>query len=101
MKNRLIYSKVCLCLQIRNHILAKWRADVSRWLTEEEAAAKIMSKYRHLVSAAWRFLTTHGYINFGIAPEITEQALKADDTKGSVIIVGAGLAGEPLLSQTI
>ena len=75
-------------------MLAKWRADVSRWLTEEEAATKIMPRFKHLVAAAWQFLTSHGYINFGVAPDIAEKALKADDTNGTVIIVGAGLAGD-------
>ncbi|GMH38451.1 hypothetical protein BSKO_06335 [Bryopsis sp. KO-2023] len=80
-------------IKVRNHVLAKWRADVSQWLTEEEAAVKIMPKFRHLVTAAWRFLTQYGYINFGVAPAITDRGLKADHNKGTVIIVGAGLAG--------
>jgi hypothetical protein len=37
---------VLLCWQVRNHILARWRADVSSFLSEEEAAAKIMPKHR-------------------------------------------------------
>lgn len=77
--------------QVRNHILARWRADVSRWLGEEDAGAKIMPKYQHLVSIAWRFLTTHGFINFGVAPAITRRA--SYEHKETVIVIGAGLAG--------
>jgi hypothetical protein len=52
-------------VQVRNHVLARWRADVMRYLTVEEAAQKILPKYRNLVDIAWRFLHIHGYINFG------------------------------------
>lgn len=70
---------------------------MSQWLTEEDAAAKIMPKFRHLVTAAWKFLTQFGYINFGVAPAITERGLRTEHKKGTVIVVGAGLAGTYLL----
>jgi hypothetical protein len=43
---------------------------VTRWLSEEEAAESVSPRLRAYVAAAWRFLTTSGYINFGVAPAI-------------------------------
>lgn len=43
---------------------------------------------------AWRFLNSHGYINFGVAPELIQRSLAAPTSNGHVIVVGAGLAGE-------
>jgi hypothetical protein len=34
-----------------------------------------------------------GYINFGVAPAISERIFKAQPDKGTIIVVGAGLAG--------
>lgn len=42
---------------------------------------------------AWTFLNNAGYINFGVAPEIAATALGMSQKKGSVIIIGAGMAG--------
>ncbi|KAL5982229.1 Lysine-specific histone demethylase 1 1 [Asimina triloba] len=81
---------------VRNHILARWRSNVSVWLTKEHALESIRSEHRNLVSAAYSFLLEHGYINFGLAPAIKEVILKppSDSTeRANVIIVGAGLAG--------
>ncbi|WIA32039.1 hypothetical protein OEZ86_002891 [Tetradesmus obliquus] len=77
--------------QVRNHILARWRADVSAFLSEEEAAAKILPKHRHLVSAAWRFLDLHGHINWGVAPAV--MARPSSQRQETVVVIGAGLAG--------
>ena len=80
------------CVQVRNHILTRWRADVTRFLHEEDAGAKVQPKYQHLVSLAWRFLYTHGYINFGVAPAITQHP--TPEQQVTVVVIGAGLAGE-------
>lgn len=47
-------------------------------------------------TAAWRFLDAYGYINFGVAPALAPSSLtvKGSDSQGTVIIIGAGLAGE-------
>lgn len=61
-----------------------------------------MEGYPHKVkpyaAAAWRFLNTSGYINFGVAPALLAKAAKIPDDQGSIIIVGAGLAGESTLA---
>jgi hypothetical protein len=41
-------------------VLAKWRADVTRVLTEENARAEIKSVHLKLVAAAYNFL--HRYV---------------------------------------
>jgi hypothetical protein len=41
-------------------VLAKWRADVSRVLTEENARSEIKSVHLKLVAAAYNFLHRFG-----------------------------------------
>ena len=43
-----------------SQVLAKWRADVTRVLTEENARAEIKSVHLKLVAAAYNFLHRHG-----------------------------------------
>ncbi|KAL5557769.1 hypothetical protein UlMin_033980 [Ulmus minor] len=80
---------------VRNHILARWRSNVSVWLTHEQALEAIRSEHKGLVDSAYYFLLEHGYINFGLAPAVMEAKLRSFDgvVKGNVVIVGAGLAG--------
>ncbi|XP_010063106.2 lysine-specific histone demethylase 1 homolog 1 [Eucalyptus grandis] len=80
---------------IRNHILARWRSNVSMWLTFEQALEAIRTEHRTLVHSAYYFLLEHGYINFGLAPAITEVKLRSADgvERANVVIVGAGMAG--------
>lgn len=77
---------------VRNHILAKWRENVTVWLEQETVMEAIRSMHSKLVTAAYKFLSSHGYINFGVAPAITAR-MPALKEKASVVIVGAGLAG--------
>lgn len=80
---------------VRNHILTRWRSNVSVWLTRDHALESIRSEHKGLVDSAYRFLLNHGYINFGLAPAIKEAKLRSVDgiERGNVVIVGAGLAG--------
>ncbi|GLU23436.1 hypothetical protein SLE2022_394380 [Rubroshorea leprosula] len=77
---------------VRNHILARWRSNVRAWLSKGQIRETVSNEYQHLISAAYDFLFYSGYINFGVSstfsPYMPEEA-----TEGSVIIVGAGLAG--------
>lgn len=77
---------------VRNHILARWRSNVRAWLSKGQIKETVSNEYQHLISAAYDFLFYNGYINFGasssFSPYMPEEA-----TEGSVIIVGAGLAG--------
>ncbi|KAM1549917.1 hypothetical protein FF1_042313 [Malus domestica] len=80
---------------VRNHILSRWRSNVSFWLTRELALESIRSEHKGLVDSAYDFLVEHGYINFGLAPAVKEAKLRSFDgaERGNVVIVGAGLAG--------
>ncbi len=67
-----------------------------RHLTEKEAVAAVGYAHRPYAIAAWRFLTKTGYINFGVVPGMSaQQSGKGDQPpKGTVIVVGAGMAGK-------
>ncbi|GAB4849553.1 Lysine-specific histone demethylase 1 2 [Ancistrocladus abbreviatus] len=77
---------------VRNHILARWRDNVRVWLPKGQIKETVSSEYEHLISAAYDFLLCNGYINFGVSPSFTSQ-IPEEVIDGSVIIVGAGLAG--------
>lgn len=76
-------------------MLARWRADVSRWLSEQDAAAQISPEFREHVKLAWYFLTRHGYINFGVSEDIRGRKLERGEyfSPKTIVVVGAGLAG--------
>lgn len=81
----------------RNLVLHRWRSDVSAYLSLDDAKAPPMPKplaaHAHI---AWHFLDARGFINFGVAPPILERLRAGAATphaRGSVIILGAGLAG--------
>ncbi len=59
----------------------------------EQAEAGVKPDLRKYARVAWTFLNTAGYINFGVALDIAAKALKTPATRGTVIIIGAGLAG--------
>ena len=67
-----------------------------RYLTEKEAVAAVGYAHRPYAIAAWRFLTKTGYINFGVAPGMAAKQSNNRDqpAKGTVIVVGAGMAGK-------
>ncbi|KAL5736223.1 hypothetical protein ACOSQ2_031011 [Xanthoceras sorbifolium] len=77
---------------VRNHILARWRSNVSMWLTKGQIRETVSSDYEHLIHSAYDFLLYNGYINFGVSPSFTAY-MPEEANEGSVIIVGAGLAG--------
>ncbi|KAH7444424.1 hypothetical protein KP509_02G077800 [Ceratopteris richardii] len=79
-------------IEVRNHILARWRENVHRWLEKVQIMESIRSQHKVLVDAAHKYLSTFGYINFGVAPAI-KAAIPDEPTKSTVIIIGAGLAG--------
>ena len=65
-----------------------------RYLTEKEAIAAVGYAHRPYAIAAWRFLTKTGYINFGVAPPMAaKQSSRAEPPTGTVIVIGAGMAG--------
>ncbi|CAN4126612.1 unnamed protein product [Withania somnifera] len=77
---------------IRNHILTKWRVNVSTWITKEMFFDVIPKHCSALLDSAHNYLVSRGYINFGVAPAIKDR-IPAEPSKPSVIIIGAGLSG--------
>ncbi|XP_027365389.1 protein FLOWERING LOCUS D-like isoform X2 [Abrus precatorius] len=77
---------------IRNHIIAKWRENVSNWVSKKMFVDYIPQHYHALLDSAYNYLVSHGYINFGVAPSIKEKIL-VEPSKPGVIVIGAGLAG--------
>ncbi|GAB4854987.1 hypothetical protein Ancab_023574 [Ancistrocladus abbreviatus] len=77
---------------IRNHIIAKWRENVSNWVSKEMFLKVVPLHCHPLLDSAYDFLVLHGYVNFGVAQSITEK-IPAEPSKSHVIIIGAGLAG--------
>ncbi|XP_022641380.1 protein FLOWERING LOCUS D isoform X3 [Vigna radiata var. radiata] len=77
---------------IRNHIIAKWRENVSNWVSKKTFLDYIPQHYHALLDSAYNYLVSHGYINFGVASTIKEK-IPSESSKPSVIVVGAGLAG--------
>lgn len=75
-------------------ILTAMFAFGNRYLTEKEAVAAVGYSHRAYAIAAWRFLTKTGFINFGVAPGMSaKQGSSSEPPKGTVIVVGAGMAG--------
>ncbi|PKI65629.1 hypothetical protein CRG98_013924 [Punica granatum] len=77
---------------VRNHILARWRNNARMWLSKGQIRETVSSHYEHLISAAYDFLLHNGYINFGILPPFMTRSPE-ETLEGSVIVIGAGLAG--------
>ena len=76
---------------VRNHVLARWRAEPNAFLPVETAASWFRHRQRPLAHCAHRFLTVHGFINFGVG--FTSAYADPGSTRGTVAVVGAGLAG--------
>ncbi|PHT43763.1 Lysine-specific histone demethylase 1 -like protein 2 [Capsicum baccatum] len=77
---------------VRNHILAKWRENVHIWLSKGRIRETVSVEYENLVAIAYDFLLFNGYINFGVSPSVVSN-IPEEPSEGSVIIIGAGLAG--------
>ncbi|XP_051132843.1 lysine-specific histone demethylase 1 homolog 1 [Andrographis paniculata] len=88
---------------VRNHILSRWRSNVSVWLTKDQVLESIRAEHKNLVNSAYNFLLHHGYINFGVADAIKTIKCNVFDEmpKGSVIVIGAGLSGLVAARQLI
>lgn len=89
------------CKQARNIILSAWRADVDRHIDESAARALLPAALTPYGSVAWKFLDTYGFINFGLAPEILAYRSQLSTPPGTVVVLGAGLAGLAAARQLV
>ncbi|CAH8283563.1 unnamed protein product [Eruca vesicaria subsp. sativa] len=78
---------------IRNHIISKWRENISTWITKEMFLNLIPKHCISLLDSAYDYLVLHGYINFGISQAVKEKIPVQGSKPPSVVIVGAGLSG--------
>ncbi|KAK2634078.1 hypothetical protein Ddye_028870 [Dipteronia dyeriana] len=79
---------------VRNHIMAKWRDNVSRWVHKEMFVDAVPQHCHYILDTAYNYLNTYGYINFGVAPEIKEKIpAEPSNNRLRILIIGAGLAG--------
>lgn len=53
----------------------------------------VRPEMRKYAKVAWTFLNAAGYINFGVAPAMSERIFKTPAKRGTIIVIGAGLAG--------
>ncbi|KAJ0764122.1 putative non-specific polyamine oxidase transcription regulator Homeodomain-LIKE family [Helianthus annuus] len=58
---------------IRNHIITKWRENVLNWVTKEMFLDVVPSHCVKLLDSAYKYLVSHGYINFGVAPNVKDR----------------------------
>lgn len=76
-----------------------WRRDVSQYLDLDAAVSSsfVSGKAKPFAQVAWEYVNTRGYINFGVSEAILKETCKVHKgeakSKGSVVVVGAGLAG--------
>ncbi|KAG8065726.1 hypothetical protein GUJ93_ZPchr0004g39288 [Zizania palustris] len=62
-------------------------------LAKETFAPLIPPHYNHLLSAAYSFLVSHSYVNFGVTSAIKEHLPKEPTRHNIVIVIGVGLTG--------
>ncbi|KAL3369606.1 hypothetical protein AABB24_010115, partial [Solanum stoloniferum] len=63
----------CNYILIRNHIITKWRENVSIWLTKDMFVDIIPERCSGLLDSAYNYLLSYGYINFGVALAIKDK----------------------------
>ena len=76
------------------------RCNVRVWLSKEQIKETVSNEYGHLISSAYDFLFYNGYINFGVSPSFLPH-MPGEASQGSVIVIGAGLAGLAAARQLV
>ncbi|KAH9621382.1 hypothetical protein KSS87_007196 [Heliosperma pusillum] len=82
-------------ISVRNLLLSSWRSDVNSLLTRSHFLPSIAPHLLPVVDPAFDFLVSHGFVNFGLAPDIKNATLSTNigNADVNVVVVGAGLAG--------
>ncbi|WMV31626.1 hypothetical protein MTR67_025011 [Solanum verrucosum] len=82
----------CNYILIRNHIITKWRENVSILMTKDMFVDVIPERCSGLLDFAYNYLLSYGYVNFGVALAIKDK-IPTRPSKGRVMVIGAGLVG--------
>jgi monoamine oxidase len=86
--NHAVYANV------RNIVLNLYRSDVSQYLTKTRALGAFDSQEgKAYALAAWLYLDSLGYINFGVSEDLHALVQRQKSDNGTVIVIGAGCAG--------
>jgi hypothetical protein len=76
-------------LQLRNVILAKWHADVTKYLVCERAISGLLKEYISAAKCVFSFLEDFGFINVGLVNNIPHR----QQSGKTIIVMGAGASG--------
>ena len=99
LREHVTQAQVTIYLNIRNAILRLWHRNPLVYVSAEEAAGCARDKrYFSLANSAYRWLSRHGYINFGcVEIPITAGHTIKSKAKGApsrtIVVVGAGMSG--------
>ena len=80
-------------IAIRNALIVKWRSKPREYLSAAMATTLFKNKFFTLARCVHKYLTTFGYINFGVMRSGKFEAELTEGDKMSVVVVGAGIAG--------
>ena len=80
-------------IAIRNALIVKWRSKPREYLSAAAATTLFKNKFFTLARCVHKYLTTFGYINFGVMKSGKFEAELTEGDKMSVVVVGAGIAG--------
>lgn len=68
--------------------MSKWRRNVTKHLSEEDAIGLFREQYKPLASRVYKFLDRFGHVNFGILSDRSGMTRRGRSTGKTVIVIG-------------